>query len=79
MIKGKYFIEQFLSEEYLHGGVTGVDAEKVLLSNGFEPVLFPHHHSFSVIAKAGRLFFFTAKALNYQKRFSGRIYFTCVC
>jgi hypothetical protein len=56
-MKIKYFIEQFLGEEYMHGGVTCVDAEKVLLVKGFEPVLFPHHYNFSLKAKIGRLVF----------------------
>lgn len=57
LMKGKYFIEQFLAEEYMHGGITCVDAEKVLLTKGFESILFPYHHSFSLKAKFSRLFF----------------------
>jgi hypothetical protein len=53
----KYFIQQYLQEEYLHGGVGGTDAEKVLLAKGFEPILFPHHHTFSLKAKISRLLF----------------------
>src|SRR5690606_39732797 len=53
----KYFVQQFLQEEYQHGGVGGTDAEKVLLSLGYSPIVFPHHHSFSPGAKIGRLVF----------------------
>lgn len=53
----KYFIQQFIKEEYLHGGVGGTDAEKILLSKDFEPVIFPHHHQFSLKAKVKRIFF----------------------
>lgn len=53
----KYFVQQFLQEAYQHGGVGGTDAEKVLLSLGYSPIVFPHHHSFSPGAKIGRLVF----------------------
>jgi hypothetical protein len=56
-VKRKYFIEQYLEQEYLHGGITGVDAEKILLKEGFKPITFPHHYSFSIKAKTVRLFF----------------------
>lgn len=54
---GKYFVQQFLQEEYLHGGVGGTDAEKILKAKGFSPVLFPGHDSFSFRTKIKRLFF----------------------
>ena len=53
----KYFIQQYMQQEYLHGGVGCVDAEKVLLKRGFEPVCFPYHKSFSFRAKISRFFF----------------------
>src|SRR5690606_38430403 len=53
----KYFVQQFLQEDYQHGGVGGTDAEKVLLSLGYSPIAFPHHHGFSFGAKLGRLIF----------------------
>jgi hypothetical protein len=56
-VKRKYFIEQFLSEEYMHGGITCVDAEKVLVSKKFESILFPFHYSYSFKAKISRLYF----------------------
>lgn len=66
MIK-KYFLQQYLQEEYVHGGVTNVDAEKTLLASGFEPIFFPCHHSFSAKAKISRLFFL-AKKFNAVKK-----------
>jgi hypothetical protein len=53
----KYFIQQYTQEEYMHGGIGGTDAEKILLAKGFEPVFFPYHNSFSFWAKISRLFF----------------------
>jgi hypothetical protein len=53
----KYFIQQYMQEEYLHGGVGGVDAEKILLAKGFEAVYFPYHTSFSWWAKTRRFGF----------------------
>lgn len=53
----KYFIQQYLQEEYLHGGVGGTDAERILLAKGFEPVFFPFHHEFSLRAKISRFWF----------------------
>jgi hypothetical protein len=58
----KYFIQQYLQEEYLHGGVGGTDAERVLFAKGFEPILFPHQKRFSLFAKISR-FFFLARML----------------
>lgn len=56
-MKKKYFIQQYAQEEYMHGGIGGTDAEKILLAKGFEPVFFPHHDGFSFWAKLSRLFF----------------------
>jgi hypothetical protein len=53
----KYFIQQYMQEEYLHGGVGCVDAERILLAKGFKPVCFPYHNSFSFWAKISRFFF----------------------
>ncbi len=63
----KYFIQQFLQEEYLHGGVGVRDAEKILLAKGFEPVLFPHQHSFSLAAKFSRFFFLIRMFFRIRK------------
>ncbi len=53
----KYFIQQYTQQEYLHGGVGYSDAEEILTTNGFEPVLFPYHTDFSLWAKFSRFFF----------------------
>ena len=65
--RNKYFVQQFLQEEYKHGGVGGTDAEKVLLSLGYSPIAFPHHHSFSFGAKVGRLIFLLKLLLTLPK------------
>ena len=64
----KYFIQQFLQEEYLHGGVGGSDAEKILLSKGFVPVVFPHQHHFSLKAKINRFFFLLKMVSRIKQR-----------
>ena len=53
----KYFIQQYLLENYKHGGIGLVDAEKVLVSAGYKPILLPHQTGFSFWAKVSRLFF----------------------
>lgn len=53
----KYFIQQYLDQQYLHGGIGYVDAEKILLTNQFTAISFPHQKSFSLKAKISRLFF----------------------
>jgi hypothetical protein len=53
----RYFIQQYMQENYQHGGAGFVDAEKILMSLGFQPVLFPCHHIFSIRAKLTRLLF----------------------
>jgi hypothetical protein len=63
----KYFIQQYMLQEFLHGGVGGSDAEKILLSKGFEPVLFPGQYSFSLKTKIAR-FFFLFKMILHIKR-----------
>jgi hypothetical protein len=55
--KKKYFIQQYLNEEYTHGGIGPVHAESILLKNGYHPINFPHHQSFTFFSKLGRLFF----------------------
>src|SRR5689334_14407432 len=54
----KYFVQQYMQENYQHGGAGFVDAEKILLSQGFQPIFFPHHYGFSLRAKFDRLLFF---------------------
>lgn len=52
----KYFIQQYIQQEYLHGGIGLTDAEKILISEGYTPILFPHQQNFSVAAKISRFF-----------------------
>lgn len=56
-----------MHNEYVHGGVTNVDAEKILFADGFEPILFPHQQSFSIKAKISRLSFLLKKAMAIKK------------
>lgn len=63
----KYFLQQYLQLEYKHGGVGGTDAERILLSKGFEPVLFPHQHSFSFAAKITRFLFLVRLLFRIKK------------
>jgi hypothetical protein len=53
----KYFIQQYMQGDYLHGGVGLADAEKILMSLGFQAISFPCHHSFSLRAKLARSLF----------------------
>lgn len=59
----KYFLQQFLGQEYLHGGVGPADAEQIMLTAGYEPILFPHQDDFTIKAKINR-YRFLHKALS---------------
>jgi len=63
----KYFIQQYIQQEYLHGGIGLTDAEKILLSEGYTPILFPHQQNFSLPAKISRLFYLFKIAFQVQK------------
>ncbi|MBL7743813.1 MAG: hypothetical protein JNN00_10105 [Chitinophagaceae bacterium] len=63
----KYFLQQYLQLEYKHGGVGGADAERILLSKGFKPVMFPHQHSFSLAAKISRFLFLIRLLFRIKK------------
>ncbi|MEO8406048.1 MAG: hypothetical protein ABI480_15680 [Chitinophagaceae bacterium] len=52
---GRYFIQQYSQQYYEHGGIGYVDAERILLAEGYEPVFFPYDHDFSFKAKRARL------------------------
>lgn len=65
-MKEKYFIQQFIQNEYGHGGIGCVDMEKMLLSLGFKPLLFPDHHAFSFRAKINRAFFLFRMILSLK-------------
>lgn len=60
----KYFIQEHLQEPYLNGGIGYTDIERILLSEEYQPIFFPCHYSYGLIAKIRRalylfkLFFF---------------------
>jgi hypothetical protein len=56
-----------MQEQYVHGGVTNVDAEKLLLAEGIESIFFPCHDSFSLRAKFTRLIFLVKKSREIKK------------
>src|SRR5688572_3371321 len=53
----KYFLQEHLHRHVVHGGIGNIDAEKILLSKGFQPICFPCFDSFSLPAKWKRLWF----------------------
>lgn len=52
-----FFIQQHLTDKFSHGGVGFKDAEKVLISLNFQPLIFPQANSYSLYAKVVRLFY----------------------
>ena len=50
-----FFIQEHKGRTPMHGGVGNTDIESILLTKGFQPVLFPYHESFSIKAKIFRL------------------------
>ena len=58
MKKGShFFIQEFAELEFFHGGVGLIDAEKILLEEGYQPIHFPHQFNFSIKAKIERLIY----------------------
>jgi hypothetical protein len=55
ILKKKYFISQFSHEVYQHGGVGYTDAEKILASAGYLPLILPGIDQFSFWSKLKRL------------------------
>lgn len=53
----KYFLQEHLHRHVVHGGIGNIDAEKILLAKGFQPICFPCLDSFSLPAKWKRLRF----------------------
>lgn len=51
----KYFIQQYSHQQYMHGGIGYVDAEKIIQAEGYEAICFPHQDDFSFRAKMNRL------------------------
>jgi hypothetical protein len=66
-ITDKYFIQQYSQQLYQHGGIGYVDAEKILLEEGYTPILFPHQDDFSLKAKVNR-FLFLLKVISRIKK-----------
>jgi len=56
MSNNNYFLQQYLLIDFFHGGISFVDAEKVLLRKNFKPIVFPYNDSFSIGAKISRFF-----------------------
>ncbi|MCW3073656.1 MAG: hypothetical protein JWP69_725 [Flaviaesturariibacter sp.] len=52
-----FFIQQHLTDTFTHGGVGFKDAERVLVSLNFKPLVFPQPNSYSIYAKLVRFGF----------------------
>src|ERR1700730_2297984 len=52
-----YFIREYAEDHFFHGGIGIVDAEKILIREGFKPIRLPFHFSFSLKAKLARLWY----------------------
>ncbi|MBC7949841.1 MAG: hypothetical protein H7Y42_18295 [Chitinophagaceae bacterium] len=63
----KYFIQQYLQEDYQHGGIGGTDAERILVGKGFQPIFFPHQNDFSILAKVKRFLFLRKTLFSIEK------------
>jgi hypothetical protein len=63
----RYFISEYASEYFFHGGIGIIDAEKILERNGYIPVRQPHHYSFSLRAKLARAWY-SLKILSSIKK-----------
>ncbi|MCW3120453.1 MAG: hypothetical protein JWM28_4535 [Chitinophagaceae bacterium] len=57
MRNNRFFIRQYSANEFFHGGIGYVDAEKILSLKNFTPLLFPHYADFSMRAKLSRFFY----------------------
>jgi len=54
-MRKKYFIQEHLHKKNLqHGSIGNVDAEKLLVQKGYEPLVFPCMYDFSIKAKLKR-------------------------
>jgi hypothetical protein len=49
-----FFIQEHKGRKPMHGGVGNTDIESILLTRGFQPILFPYQESFSIKAKIFR-------------------------
>ena len=52
-----FFLQEHKGKKPMHGGVGNTDIEQILLSKGFQPILFPWQESFSIKAKISRFTF----------------------
>jgi hypothetical protein len=64
----RYVIKQYSQQTYQHGGVGYVDAEKILISSGFEAIEFPHQTNFSLSAKVGRFSYLLRALFSVPKK-----------
>ncbi|HVM90185.1 MAG TPA: hypothetical protein VMT76_18495 [Puia sp.] len=62
-----FFVSEHSYSEFYHGGIGNVDIEKILLKEGFTPISFPYHFSFSIRAKCARLIFLIKLLLSLRK------------
>jgi len=53
----KYFIQEHLHREVFHGGIGNVDAEKIFIAKGYQPIEFPGTNDFSIRSKWKRLLY----------------------
>jgi hypothetical protein len=63
----RYVIKQYSQLEYLHGGIGYVDAERILINEGFEKIEFPRHDSFTPVAKLDRLRYLMRQSLSIKR------------
>ncbi|MBO9201675.1 MULTISPECIES: hypothetical protein [Niastella] len=56
-IAKKYFIQEFLHHEFVHGGIGNVDGEKIFVSRGYRPIDFPGRMDFSIQSKLKRFLY----------------------
>jgi len=49
-----FFMQEHNGRKPMHGGVGNTDIESILLTRGFQPILFPYQESFSIKAKIFR-------------------------
>jgi glycosyltransferase involved in cell wall biosynthesis len=52
-----YFIREYAEDYFFHGGIGIIDAERILIRQGFKPIRLPFHFNFSLKAKVARLLY----------------------
>lgn len=53
----KRFLQEHLHRQVVHGGIGYIDAEKILLFKGYQPLTFPCMDDFSLLAKWKRVWY----------------------